>query len=191
LPVIIDGEITPAPLPEACWLIEPICGKRNFLHGRQPAGMALACIENGEVVAGGVYWPQDDLLVYALPGLGVMGPERLRVAGRADTRDSLLMLPFKTIDVIDLKLLEKGEPLGLHTRKSGTTLFDVIEVAAGRADVAIATRLTPLEALLARLFMAESAGMVTDFAGAPLGVASANLVASNLKLHDAYLGLVK
>jgi fructose-1,6-bisphosphatase/inositol monophosphatase family enzyme len=70
-------------------------------------------------------------------------------------------------------------------------LFDVIEVAAGRADVAIATRLTPLEALLAKLFMAESAGMVTDFGGAPLGVLSSGLVASNLKLHAAYLGLVK
>jgi fructose-1,6-bisphosphatase/inositol monophosphatase family enzyme len=191
LPVVIDGEITPAPLPEACWLIEPICGKRNFLHGRAPVGMVLACIENGEVVAGGVYWPQDDLLVYALPGLGVMGPERLRVAGRADARDSLLMLPAKTVDVINLKLLEKGEQLGLHTRKSGTSLFDVIEVAAGRADAAIATRLTPLEALLAKLFMAESAGMVTDFTGAALSVSSSGLVASNLKLHAAYLALVK
>jgi fructose-1,6-bisphosphatase/inositol monophosphatase family enzyme len=153
--------------------------------------MVLACIENGEVVAGGVYWPQDDLLVYALPGLGVMGPERLRVAGRADARDSLLMLPAKTVDVINLKLLEKGEQLGLHTRKSGTSLFDVIEVAAGRADAAIATRLTPLEALLAKLFMAESAGMVTDFTGAALSVSSSGLVASNLKLHAAYLDMVK
>jgi fructose-1,6-bisphosphatase/inositol monophosphatase family enzyme len=101
------------------------------------------------------------------------------------------MLPAKTVDVLNLKLLEKGEAMGLHTRKSGTTLFDVIEVASGRADVAIGTRLTPLEALLSKLFMAESAGMVTDFGGAVLSVASANLVASNLKLHAAYLGLVR
>ncbi|HEX2859705.1 MAG TPA: inositol monophosphatase family protein [Alphaproteobacteria bacterium] len=188
-PLVIDAE--KVTLPETCWLIEPLAGRRNFLHARQPVSVHFAYIENGSVLMGGVFFPAEDLLVHVAPGAGVMGPDRLRVAGRADVAHTMAMLPWKTADVVAMKLMEKLDAVEAHTRKTGHTLFDVIEVAAGRADVSIATRTTPLEALLANLLLAESAGVATDMQGAPLSTESTGIVAGNLKTQAKFLDLIK
>jgi fructose-1,6-bisphosphatase/inositol monophosphatase family enzyme len=187
LPVVLGDE---AAAPAHGWLAEPLAGRRNFMHARLPVSCQFAYLEDGRCLAGAVYFPIEDVLVMAATGYGSSGPERLRVASRSELKDTLLLLPLKTIDTIELKLLEKLDVYPVHTRKTGHPLFDVIDVAAGRADAAIATRLTPLEALVAPLMMVESGGTASDLAGkAP--VAGGSLLVANPKLHQQFLQALK
>lgn len=187
LPVVTCDEPVPA---GAHWLVAPISRMINFTHGRLPVCCAMAHVdENGECAIGAVYFPIEDVLVLAEKGLGSIGPDRLRANTRDKLDDALLCLPFKTADVISMDIVRKCEADGrsIHTRKTGDTFFDVIDVAAGRADVVVATRLTRLEALVAKLILAESGAAATDLKGKPLTGASDTLLATPLKLHAAAL----
>lgn len=194
------------------WLIDPLSRPVNFAHGRLPVSVAMAYIEeDGACPVGAVYFPIEDVLVQAEIGSGASGLERFRASNRTELHDALLCLPWKTEDVLALDLLNKCEnpseaseastrspevpqsrsSVVIHTRKTGDTLFDVIDVAAGRADIAIATRLTRLEALLARLILNESGAAGTDLAGTPLTAKSTTLLAAPFKLHPKALAVFK
>lgn len=181
VPVVRVGEEAPA---GAHWLVEPLASRRNAMYARSPLSVAVAYIEkDGTCPIGAVYLPLEDICMVAEATLGASGPERLRCGTRLELEHALALLPWKTADVISLKLLEKLDAESIHTRKTGNTLADVIDVARGRADVAIATRVTRLEALLANLIMAESGGFASDLKGKPLGPDSETLVVGNPKLH--------
>ncbi len=176
-----------APAPEgAHWLVAPLLSPRNALYGRHEVCMAVAFIDkDGTCPIGAVMLPNDDQCVVAETGLGASaeGLGRLRCANRTELADTLCMVPWKTVDVVAMNLLEILDKAEIHTRKSGNTLLDVIDVAVGRADMAMATRVTRLEALLVNLIMAESAGFASDLGGKPLGPKSETLLVANPKLH--------
>lgn len=192
LPVVTSAD----PVPTGpYWLIEPLGGRRNALHARLPVSCAYAFVEgNGDCNVGGVYFPLEDVMVVAEAGAGSSGSNdtkgRFRTAGRIELTDGMLLLPWSTADVLSLKLLEKAESMSMHTRKTGHALFDVIDVAAGRADAVVATRLTRIEALLARLILGESNAAVSDLKGQPITAQSTSLVAANVKLHGKLLKLL-
>ncbi len=192
LPVVTPADAIPQ---GPHWLIEPLGGRRNALHGRLPVSCAYAYVEaDGNCKVGGVYFPLEDVMVVAEAGSGSSGADntqgRVRTAGRAELADGMVLLPWSTADVIALNLLEKAEQVPMHTRKTGHTLFDVIDVAAGRADAVVATRLNRLEALLAGLILGGSNAAATDIKGKPLTAESTTLAAANLKLHGKLLKLL-
>ncbi|MFZ2587880.1 MAG: inositol monophosphatase family protein [Alphaproteobacteria bacterium] len=181
IPVVTPTDSVPE---GAHWLVEPLGGRRNFAHGRLPVTVDFAFImDDGTCPLGAVYFPQEDVLVLAERGTGAKGPDRFRASGRTALHDALLLLPMSTIDTCNLKLMEMGETLTLHTRKTGHPLFDAIDVASGRADIMVGTRLNRLEVLLAELILSESAAKATQLDGKPLTPASTTLLAANLKLH--------
>ncbi|PIZ30583.1 MAG: hypothetical protein COY40_04250 [Alphaproteobacteria bacterium CG_4_10_14_0_8_um_filter_53_9] len=185
-PIVTSEE----PIPNGPhFLIQPLTRKVNFAHGRLPVSCAVAFVEeDGTCLVGAVYFPVEDVLVQAEVGSGAIGQERFRATTRADLNDSLLALPWSTEDLIHLNLLEKCEKNPtIHTRKTGDSLFDMIDVASGRADIAIATRLTRLEALLAKLILHESNATGTDLEGNPLTAKSTTLLAASYKLHPTAL----
>lgn len=185
--------ITPdAPTPEgAHWLYEALGGRRNFLHGRLPVSVQMAYVdETGACSIGAVYFPIEDVMAIAEKGTGASGPERLRTGGRKDLADALVLMPWNSGDCAKLKLLELADEHKLHTRKTGHTLFDAIDVAAGRADLMVATRLNRLEALLAPLILSEAGATATEIGGAPVTAQSTTLVAGNLKVQPELLALL-
>lgn len=190
LPVVSPAEAVPA---GAHWLVQPLDGRRNFLHGRLPVSVNIAYVlEDGRCPLGAVYFPVEDVLAIAEMGTGASGPERLRTGGRTTLSDALLLLPLKTADMKPLfPLLEQADEQALHTRKTGHTLFDVIDVAAGRADALVATRLNRLEVLLAGLILSEAGAKASDMAGQPLTASSTTLLAANLKLHPVLVEAVR
>lgn len=184
-PVVKVTETAPA---GAHWLVEPLASRRNAIYARSPLSTSVAFIEkDGTCPIGAVYLPLDNVCMVAEATLGASAPERLRCGNRVELNDTLALLPWKTADVISLKLLEKLDAENIHTRKTGNTLADVIDVAGGRADLAIATRVTRLEALLANLIMAESGGFASDLSGKPLGPDSTTLLVANPKIHNKAL----
>lgn len=190
IPVAKTGEAAPA---GAHWLIEPLAGHRNALYAREPVCTLVALIEkDGTCPLGAIMMPMDDVCMLAETGLGASaeGFGRLRCANRLELNDTLAMLPWKTVDVVDMKLLAKLDAENIHTRKTGNTMADVLDVATGKADFAIATRVTKLEALLGNLIMAESAGFASDVKGKALGPDSTTMVVANPKLHGKVIKLL-
>ena len=190
LPVVNSEE----PIPTgAHWLIAPLVSPRNALYARDPVCALVAYIEkDGTCPLGAIMMPNEDVCMLVETGLGASaeGFGRLRCANRLELNDTLAMLPWKTADVIEMGLLAKLDGENIHTRKSGNTMADVLDVATGKADMAIATRVTRLEALLTNLIMAESAGFASDVKGKPLGPDSTTMVVANPKLHAKLVKLI-
>lgn len=175
------------------WLVSGI-SPRNVQYARAPMTVCAAFVaKDGTCPIGAIYMPIEELCIVAESGLGVSGEGlgRLRVGGRVDIADGLAMLPWKTTDVVKLGLMKKMNDANIHTRKSGDTMADVMDVALGSADVAIATRVNRLEALLSNLLMAETGGFASDMAGKPLGPDSETLLVGNIKVHAQVLALLK
>lgn len=190
LPVVGVEQEVPA---GAHWVISPLVSPRNALYARSPVCMAVAFIDkDGTCPIGAIMLPMEEICLIAEAGAGAVadGLGRLRCGGRIEADDSLAMVPWKTADVVSLDLLAKLDAKNIHTRKSGCMLADIVDVATGRADVAISTRINRLEALLANLVMAESAGFASDMQGKPLGPKSTTIVAANPKLHAQILKVV-
>jgi len=187
---------TAAPVPAgAHWLITPFTSPRNAIYAREEAVCTLVAFidKDGTCPIGAIMMPMQDICLLAEAGVGAVGEGlgRVRCANRMELDDALCMLPWKTADVVELDLLRKLDSQNIHTRKSGNTMVDVLDVASGRADFAIATRVNRLEALLSNLILAESAGFASDLKGKPLGPDSTTLVIANPKLHSKVIGLLK
>lgn len=187
LPVVLAD----APAPEgAHWLIAPLVSPRNALYARAEVCTAVAYIEkDGTCPIGAIMLPMEDTCVLVETGLGASaeGLGRLRVANRLELAETLCMLPWKTNDVVHWGLMKKLDDAKVHTRKSGNTLLDIVDVACGKADMAIGMSVTRLEIMLANLMMAESAGFASDLQGKPLGPTSTKFIIANPKLHSKIL----
>jgi len=190
LPVVTVEEKVPA---GAHWLIAPLVSQRNALYAREPVCALVAYIDkDGTCPLGCIMMPNEDVCMLVETGLGASaeGFGRLRCANRLELNDTLAMVPWKTVDVVEMNLLAKLDAENIHTRKTGNTMADLLDVAMGRADMAIATRVTRLEALLGNLIMAESAGFASDIKGKALGPDSTTMVCANPKLHTKIVKLL-
>lgn len=184
LPVVLAD----APVPEgAHWVVSPLVSQRNALYARNEVCIGVAYIEkDGTCPIGAIMLPMEDMCVIAETGLGASAETlgRLRVANRVELADTLCLLPWKTKDVVHWNLLDKLDGAKIHTRKTGNTLLDIVDVACGKADMAIGMSLTRLDVMLANLMMAESAGFASDLQGKPLGPTSTKFILANPKLHS-------
>lgn len=190
LPVVTVADEAPA---GEHWLVSGIESARNVLYARNPLTIAVAYVaKDGTCPVGAIYMPQDEICVIAEAGVGVSaeGFGRFRCANRLDLDNALAMLPVKTVDVVTLRLMEKLDAATLHTRKSGNSMADIVDVAMGAADVAIATRVNRLEALLTNLIMGECGGFASDLKGKPLGPDSETMVVGNPKIQPLVLKLL-
>lgn len=188
----VAGVDAPAPAG-AHWLIVPLASQRNALYARDPICAAVAFVEkDGTCPIGAIFFPLEDMCMIAEAGHGVIAEPlgRLRSATRTELDDTLALVPWKTADVVEMNLLKVLDAENIHTRKTGNTLADLFDVACGRADMAIATRVNRLESYLANLIMAESAGFASDLKGKPLGPDSTTLIAANPKLHAKVVKLL-
>jgi fructose-1,6-bisphosphatase/inositol monophosphatase family enzyme len=192
LPVVTVEQPAPA---GAHWVVAPMVSHRNALYGRDEAVCTLVAFieKDGTCPIGAIMMPMQDICVLAEAGMGAVseGLGRMRCASRLELNDTLALLPWKTVDVVEFDLMRKLDGENIHTRKSGNTMVDVLDVACGRADMAIATRVNRLEALLTNLVMAERAGFASDMKGKPLGPDSTTMVIANPKLHAKVVGLLK
>jgi fructose-1,6-bisphosphatase/inositol monophosphatase family enzyme len=167
------------PLPQAGWVFQPLSGQRNAKHGNLCCGPALGYVQDGKLGAFGLLLAEAEDSVVAAAGEGTLHDAlgRLRVSARA-LRDAVVQLPMSSLDTATLRLMEHGDTVPFHTRKTGNVLADALRVAAGQADGAVATRLSSLEALAIELMVKEAGGSVKRFTTH----AGETLVSGNIKL---------
>ena len=167
------------------WIIDPLDGTTNFLHGIPHWAISIALEKKGEIIAGVVYDPVKDELFTAEKGTGAfLSTRRLRVSGRSTLKESLFTLgrenaPHFADDLQDLS------PLCSGMRRFGSASLDLCYVAAGRFDGFWEENLNAWDVAAGALIIKEAGGKVTDYEGGKDFIHGKSIVAANEKLHTA------
>jgi myo-inositol-1(or 4)-monophosphatase len=174
------------------WIIDPLDGTTNFLHGVPLFAVVIALERDGEIVAGLTYNPIHDELYTAEKGQGAfLNNRRLRVAARKSLGEALITtgIPHRGRPAHERFLAEcKGlmaQVAGI--RRTGSAAIDLAWVAAGRFDGYIERGLSPWDMAAGMLLVREAGGHVTDTKGGKRMLETGDIVAGNTHVHRAML----
>ncbi len=170
------------------WIVDPLDGTTNFLHGIPHFAISIALEENGELVAGVIYDPIRDELFRAERGNGAwLNDRRLRVSGRTDLGAALIAtgIPFKGLPDHDrfLRTLEAIMPKVAGVRRFGAASLDLAWVAAGRYDGFWEFGLNPWDVAAGIMLVREAGGFVTEIGGRAYRLGAPHILAGNGSLH--------
>jgi myo-inositol-1(or 4)-monophosphatase len=177
------------------WIIDPIDGTTNFLHGIPHFAISIALEMEGEIIAGVVYNPIVEEMYFAEKGQGAfLNDHRLRVSSRNRMSEAVIAtgIPFHGRPGHAPFLAQLGRVMNevAGVRRMGTASLDLAYVAAGRCEGFWEAGLQPWDVAAGVLLVREAGGFVTDFKGGKEVVHSGNIVAANPKLHKQLLDLV-
>ena len=170
------------------WLVDPLDGTLNFLHGIPHFSISIALERAGEIVAGLIYDPVRDEMFFAERGTGAyVNDRRLRVSGRTKLVDSLIAtgIPFFGRDhhpaYLDMLAGVVAETAGV--RRFGSAALDLAYVAAGRYDGFWETGLSPWDIAAGLIIVREASGYVSEVEGGHKMLESGSVLAANDHLH--------
>jgi myo-inositol-1(or 4)-monophosphatase len=177
--------------PAKRWIIDPIDGTTNFVHGIAHFAMSVALEDNGEIVAGLVFDPINELMFTAEKGQGAyLNERRLRVSKRERMDVSLFAtgIPFMgrgSDEDHDRFLAEMKAVMKVSAgiRRFGSAALDLAFVAAGRYEGFWETALQPWDIAAGILLVREAGGMVTELNGGDQMMKSGNILAANPAMH--------
>jgi myo-inositol-1(or 4)-monophosphatase len=178
------------------FIIDPLDGTTNFLHGIPHFAIAIALERDGQLVTAVVYNPITDEMYTAEKGHGAyLNDKRLRVAARRNVKESLAAtgIPFLGKDGHERFLGELVPVMGATAgvRRFGAAALDLAYVAAGRFDTFWERGLAPWDIAAGIVLVREAGGVVSDLDGRDKMLSSGHILASNEMLHPQYLKLLK
>jgi len=179
------------------WIIDPLDGTTNFLHGIPLFAVAIALQRGDEIVASVIYNPVMEELFVAEKGGGAWldDKKRLRVAGRKHLADAVVATGIKTTgtptDVQQLRQLGAISPATAGIRRTGSASTDLAWLAAGRLDGYWEARLSPWDVAPGWLMLREAGGTMSDFAGSTGSIWNGEVVAGNEVIQGQLLKLIK
>lgn len=180
--------------PTRRWIVDPLDGTTNFLHGIPHWAISIALEHKGEVVSGVVYDAAKDEMFYAEKGAGcwLNDNRRLRVSGRRHMNEALFAtgVPFgakKTLPAT-LKDLSQVMPATAGVRRFGSAALDLAWVAAGRYDGYWERELNIWDIAAGILLVREAGGLVEGLREGQDPLTSGSLIAAN---DNLFSGLAK
>lgn len=182
--------------PQHRWIIDPLDGTTNFLHGIPLFAISIALERQGQLVAGLVFNPVMDELFTAERGNGAfVNDRRLRVAGRRDMYEAVIGTGVPHIGRGDhgkyLKQLARMMPEVAGVRRLGAAALDLAYVAAGRMDGFWEEGLHPWDVAAGAVIIREAGGYATDETGNHDVVNAKTIVAGNEFIHKQVLDVLK
>ena len=174
------------------WIVDPLDGTLNFLHGNPHFCLSLALERDGEIFAGAVYDPLRDELFWAEKGAGAyLNDRRLRVSARQQLREAVLATGIRFMGEPErprfLARLEAMMALSGGFRRFGAAALDLAYVAAGRYDGFWEAGLEPWDIAAGILLVSEAGGFVSTLDGGAEMLESGDVVAANPHLHPLIL----
>ena len=173
------------------WIVDPLDGTTNFLHGLPHFCVSIALAKDKEVIAGVIFDPVKDEVFWAERGIGAfVNSRRLRVSGRRRLEDSIIATgaPFNLHDEsIAERFIEQLRPIMQQTsgiRRYGSAALDLAYVAAGRYDGFWENGLNQWDVAAGILLVREAGGFVTDLHGSRYELGADSILATNEGLHD-------
>ena len=178
------------------WIIDPLDGTTNFAHGFPWFGISIAYGLPSSGLVGAIYCPLQDELFFAIKGCSAwLNGLEIRVSQEAKLESSLLATGFpydiqKETDVVidTLKTILK-QCQGV--RRAGAAALDMAYVACGRLDGFWEIKLKPWDTAAGFLLVEEAGGSVSDFRGNNYSPFLPEVVATNGKIHNELINLLK
>jgi myo-inositol-1(or 4)-monophosphatase len=178
------------------FIIDPIDGTTNFLHGIPQFAISIALEREGQLVSALVFNPVTDEMYLAERGHGAyLNDRRLRVAARQHLSDILVAsgAPFLGKDGRDAFLTELSGVISSTAgmRRFGSAALDLAWVAAGRFDAFWERNLKPWDIAAGILIVREAGGVVSDMEGRETMMDCGHILAANDALHRSLLDLLR
>ncbi len=174
--------------PDTNWIIDPLDGTTNFMHGLPHFATSVALEVNGELVAGAILDPVKDEFFWAEKGQGAyLNDRRMRVSGRGKLDEAVLATGVPHQGRGDhpkfLVELERMMPQVAGVRRFGAAALDMAYVAAGRYDGFWERGLSTWDIAAGIVLVREAGGLVGELDGKGDPMQTGNIVASNDRLH--------
>jgi myo-inositol-1(or 4)-monophosphatase len=175
--------------PTRRWIVDPLDGTTNFLHGLPHWAISIALEYKGEIVAAVVYDPTKDEMFVAEKGAGAyLNDRRMRVSGRRDLLETLFAtgIPFGGNRELPRTLRELAAltPRTAGIRRWGSASLDLAYVAAGRIDGYWQRGLNPWDVAGGILLVREAGGFVGTVEGAGNPVEDRSILAGNPHVYE-------
>lgn len=174
------------------WIIDPLDGTTNFLHGFPQFAISIALKIKGRLEMGVVYDPISDEMFTASRGEGaLLNDRKIRVSGRKSLEGALLGtgLPYRDFSFTDnyLGMLKDLMKDSAGVRRPGSAALDFAYLAAGRTDGFWELGLSEWDFAAGAVLVREAGGLVTDIGGGERFLDTGNVIAGNIKVHNAML----
>jgi myo-inositol-1(or 4)-monophosphatase len=178
------------------WIVDPLDGTTNFLHGIPQFAISIGLMREGTVIAGVIYNPGNDELYIAERGKGAfLNDQRLRVAGRRKLSDCVLACGLPHMGRGDLELsraeLTAIQPKVAGLRRFGAASLDMAFVAAGRLDGYWERDLQPWDMAAGQIMIREAGGTVSGIDGNDDPLKAGNVICGNEYVHAELVKILK
>ncbi|CAN5258428.1 hypothetical protein BH11PSE9_BH11PSE9_08950 [soil metagenome] len=180
---------------EYVWIIDPLDGTTNFIHGFPVYAVSIALAFRGQLQQAVVYDPTRNDLFYASKGRGAfLNDKRLRVSKRTRLAECLVGtgFPFRKGDNFKryMQMMEAIMPACAGLRRPGAAALDLCYVAAGYTDGFFETGLSPWDAAAGALMITEAGGLIGNFTGDSDFLYQREVVAGSTKIYGQLVTLL-
>jgi myo-inositol-1(or 4)-monophosphatase len=194
--ILAEEGLDAAPGAEWRWILDPLDGTKNFAHGIPSFCVAIGVERGRRTEVGVVYDPMHEELFLGVRGQGAwLNGRPIRVSQVAELRSAFLATgcPNRVGKFVDSVARSFGRFAGrtLGIRDRGAGALDLCYVACGRFDGYWEIDQSPWDIAAGGLIVAEAGGRMSDFRGGPFDVYGGETVASNGRLHDRILAVLR
>jgi myo-inositol-1(or 4)-monophosphatase len=178
------------------WIVDPLDGTTNFLHGIPQFAISIGLQREGTIIAGVIYNPANDELYTAERGKGTfLNDQRLRVAGRRKLNECVIACGLPHIGRGDHEL-SRAEMSEIQNRVAGLRRFgaaslDMAFVAAGRLDGYWERNLQPWDVAAGQIIVREAGGIVSGMAGDDDPLLTGHVICGNEFVHAELVKILK
>ncbi len=178
------------------WIIDPLDGTTNFLHGLPQFAVSIALKVRGRLDIGVVYDPIKEEMYTASRGEGaLLNDRKIRVSNRKSLEGALLGtgIPYRDQRFMDnyLGMLKDLTRDTAGIRRPGSAALDFAYVACGRTDGFWELGLSEWDFAAGALLVREAGGLVTDIGGGERFLETGNVIAGSIKVHNAMLRRIR
>ena len=187
---VVGEELSPAAARagDVVWIVDPLDGTTNFLHGYPQYAVSIGCLVGGTLRAGVVYDVPRDIVYWGAAGLGAWQGER-RLAVSSETTPTRALVgtgfPFKRLEALPryVRQFAAVTRAASGIRRAGSAALDLADVAAGRFDAFWELALAAWDIAAGVVLVREAGGVVTTFDGSGDVLGDGSIVAGNPTLH--------
>jgi myo-inositol-1(or 4)-monophosphatase len=190
-----SGKAHGAKEAENVWIIDPLDGTTNFIHGFPVYCVSIALAVRGKVEQAVIYDPSRNDLFTATNGRGAyLNERRLRVSKRTQLKDSLVStgFPFRPGDNFNnyLRMMAEVMQRTAGLRRPGAAALDLAYVAAGYTEGFFETGLSPWDVAAGSLLITEAGGLVGNFTGESDFLEQRECVAGNPRVYGQLVAIL-
>jgi myo-inositol-1(or 4)-monophosphatase len=178
------------------WIVDPLDGTTNYIHGAPPFSISIALQENNRIVSGVIYEVNLNECFYAWDkGGSFLNGHPINASKSPTIEDSLVATGFPYVDFSRMdaymgvfsELMKRSHGL----RRLGSAAVDLAYVACGRYDAFYEYGLNPWDVAAGSIIVAEAGGVVSDFSGQENYIFGKELVATNKLIYEEFMDLIK